>query len=142
MSVCEPVSTGFVPGILVGEIRGNNRTAGSGRQIDNAIGLLYHQAYRLVSQFPFISFCLGGRVEHTPTPPPRWDLSWGPPSQARSLCIFNTPSAQARSSWLEGVGVPRVRVSIEVGDECRGAPTLKRGPSSLSPATPKGPQEG
>ena len=75
MRVCERVCTGFVPGILVGEIRGNNRTAGSGRQIDNVIGLLYHQAYLLVSQFPFLSFCLGGRAEHTPTPPLHWGLS-------------------------------------------------------------------
>ena len=108
-------------------------------QIDNATGLLSHQAYLLVSQFPFLSFCLGGRAEHTPTPPLCWGLSWGPPSRAHSLCIFNTPSAQVRSPRLEGVGVPRVSVSTEVGDKCRGAPALKRGPSSLSPAMPKGP---
>lgn len=117
VSVCERVCTGFVPGILVGEIRGNNRTARRGRQIDNSdraapppsLSALYR------SSLFFLSGSGGGR-NTPPSPPPH------PGPEPRGLplrlppSVSNTPSVQARSSWLERAGVPRVGVTTEMGD--------------------------
>lgn len=69
--MCE-CACAFVPGILVGEIRGNNRTAPSSRQIDNSDRTPPpHRPIALFITVPF-SFLLGvGRVEHTPSPSPQ-----------------------------------------------------------------------
>lgn len=91
-----------------GEIRGNNRTAGSGRQIDNGDRAA---ATRPISLFlvPLSLSGLGGRVE-PPTPlPSRRPEPWGLP-----LATSNTPSARARSSQLEGAGDPRVLVPAQM----------------------------
>ena len=126
MSVCERVCTGFVPGILVGEIRGNNRTARSGRQIDNSdraspppgLSALYRSSLFFLSGS-------GGRAEHTPQPAPSPPPRPGPETRGLPLrpppSVPNTPSAQARSSWLERAGVPRVAVTTEMGDRAPAA---------------------
>lgn len=99
---CERMCTGFVPGILVGEIRGNNRTAQRGRQIDNSdraapppsLSALYR------SSLFFLSGWGGEGGTHPPAHPHTRDPSRGASlSGSLPLCLTHPVSRPGAPGW-------------------------------------------